>query len=436
MGGFTARIPSRVFAARDVCRSLDLSHKELRRVANRLWYHRSEIGYGDLSRISVKLKTLPGVSKALTNENVIRLLHEENIATKFIVPEDEKTEVFNMVKKTKEFMKNLAQAKDTDEIWRIFGQIITETGIGSGCGVYAINSAGEIQDRGRLGFKGPSRYHDWTPPKGEKAQIIFIYDVIAKSHERLTGPAKVEYIRMLKEMKFWHLQDREKWPELGLDKTILLKALDASGLNKLNSGFLGLFLNSKAGSLVEGMIGTVNEKLCLTDDLIDVYCGEAYKKFLEKENIIDQSEKDEFQKTYGSILEKIKATAKEALYKAFVDIERCNRSRNFLKSRGMNELSQIINDGEEQRSFSIFTQSVHNYTEALEDIEGDKNRLKLTAEKGVPKRIKENFYYLVTGTDLNPIALVLANKHEENIKTGESRRIFEGEEGNKKLLIS
>ena len=115
MGGFTARIPSRVFAARDVCRSLNLNHKQLKKVANRLWYHRSEIGYEDMSGISVKLKTLTGVSKALTNENIIRLLHEEDISTKFNMSADEKAEGFSLVRKTKKIMMNLAQAKDTEE---------------------------------------------------------------------------------------------------------------------------------------------------------------------------------------------------------------------------------------------------------------------------------------------------------------------------------
>ena len=210
MGGFTARIPSGVFAARDVCRSLDLNHKELRRVANRLWYHRNEIRVRNLSRISLKLKTLPAIPKALTNENIICLLHEEDISSKFIMSADEKAEGFNLVQKTKEIMKNLAKAKNTDEIWRIFGQIITETGIGSGCGVYAINSAGEIQNRGRLGIEGTSRYHDWTLPKGEKAQKIYIYNVIADSYNRPTGGAKVQDRNMLRDLRIWHILNREE----------------------------------------------------------------------------------------------------------------------------------------------------------------------------------------------------------------------------------
>ena len=439
MGGFNVRIPSRVFAARDVCRSLDLRHKELRRVANRLWYHRSEIGDGDLSGISVKLKTLPGVSKSLTNENVIRLLHEGNIETKFNVPADEKTEGIKIVQKTKEIMKNLVKAKDTDEIWNIFGQIITETGIGSGCGVYAINASGEIQNRGRLGIEGASRYHVWALPKGEKAQKIYIYNIMAEKCSRITGQAKVEYRNMLRELRFWHILDREEWPEYGLNRDVLKRALDECGLNKLSTGLLstglmGLFNNAKVNTLIKQLIGTVNAKLCLTEDQIDDHCGRAYKEFLAQENAADKESMDELEKAYLSTIEKIKAIAKESVVKAFKDEERVAISRNYLHRQGLNELFKILNEVEEY-SLSIFKQTLHNYAEAIEDIDGDKGRYNLKSDQGLPECIRENFYYLISDTGQNPIALVLANNHEELIKTGKVKYLFEGEEGKKELLV-
>ena len=383
MGGVTTRMPSTAFAARDVCRSFSLNIKQLRRVANRLWNHRNEIGYGDFSTISTKMKKIPGMPIKLSVGNISRVLNEENIALKLSLTNGEIDRAARRAIEfeTKEIMKDLATAPDTNKIWSVIAKIITKTGIGSGCGVYEINQYGEIQSKERIGFIGPSRYYDWSVPKGEKAQIIFIFNAIAENYERLTGQDKIESKKVLKDMKFWHIQKRDEWPEFGLNRTVLINALEASGLNKLNSGFSGMFKSKKTTSLIETLTSTINEKLCLNDDLIDLYCGNAFKKFMETQTFSEPGEEAEIQKAYPMVLEKIKTVAKEALCKAFTDQERLNNSNNFLSSRGMKQLFLIINEGEGRRALNIFKQTVHNFTEALEDIEGDKERLEMTAEK-------------------------------------------------------
>lgn len=399
----------------------------VRKTGNLFEEHRKEVIKGNVGNLAEALRMVRGMPPKITEQEIVSILDKGEILSKMALRagDAEGLDKGEIVSTTKDIMKKLAEAKNIDEIWKVFGEIITKTGIGSGCGTYAINHAGEIQNRGRIGLEGSSRYHDWHLPKGEKAQIIYIYNVIAASYERTTGTNKTEYKNILKELMFWHIIGRDRWPEYGLNRKVLLRALDESGLNKLNSGFSVLFKSSKANDLIENIVRTVNEKLCLNDDLIDEYCGETFRKFIAAEKIVDKEEAEELETTYVSITNKVKNIAKEAIVRAFKDPERSRTSYDFWNKRGIKEMALRINESEDQ-SLKIFVQTLHNYCEALDDIEGDKQRLRMARDKGVPELINENFYYLVTDTNLRPIALVLANKHEESIKTGRIKRLFDG----------
>lgn len=131
-----------------------------------------------------------------------------------------------------EIMRKLVSAKDTDGIWAVFGDIAKESGIGSGGAVYEINERLEIRGRGRFGLVGSTRYSDWTVPKGEKAQIIDIYNFVAQNCKKTNGGATEKDTSMLKSLRFWRIKNREEWPEYGLNRQILSKIKDERTLRE------------------------------------------------------------------------------------------------------------------------------------------------------------------------------------------------------------
>jgi len=364
MSGPSSKISSSVFAARDVCRALELRSNKLSRVARQLWNRRIEIKSSDYSKISVELARVPGMPKMLSNDNIIRLLNEENLASK-LAGNIDKTDISSKLLNINNILKKLPVAKDTSEIWNIYAGIITGI-MGTGGAVYAINDQGEIENRGRPGLVGGSRYTNWMKPKGEKAQMIYIFDVVTKLRNASTGQMKDEYEKILKFLRFWHIEDRRVWPMFGLDRDILQQALDDSGSDQLEAGI--------------------------------------YKPIADK-----------------------------VIQNAFANKKRIENSENYLKERGMAELFRIINKGDD--SFAIFKQTMCNYAEALQDIEGDKQRLSEQKSYPIPEDcLKENVYYLIHDSNFKNVALVLANRHEESINAGIKRRLFPSVDKKEDLL--
>lgn len=135
-------------------------------------------------------------------------------------------------KRIAKITENLVKAGNVEQIWKIFGDVTTETGIGSGAGVYEIDQWGQIHTRGRSGLEGDSRYLNWAEPMGEKKQLLYMYDIVHCRWEKQTGESKAEYGRMLDRLKFWHIENREEWPEYGLNRQILSRIVDDQSLRE------------------------------------------------------------------------------------------------------------------------------------------------------------------------------------------------------------
>ena len=70
-----------------------------------------------------------------------------------------------------------------------------------------------------------------------------------------------------------------------------MRILDECRIDEVNTGALGKFL-----------VGTVKEKLCLTDDLIDEFCGKAFADYLITKNIVAENEKERLKKSLSITL--------------------------------------------------------------------------------------------------------------------------------------
>ncbi len=339
--------------ARTTCNILGIPEKRAPYLTRRIYKYTSTSGLIRKDRLAqaaeIIKKENPAISKKATTDQIQQVLRWFELVSPKGVSSGRIDE-----KRITKITENLVKAGNVDQIWMIFGDVTTETGIGSGAGVYEIDQWGQIHTRGRSGLKGDSRYHNWAEPMGEKKQLLYIYDVVCGKWEKQTGDLKAEYGRILEYLKFWHIENREEWPEYGLNRQILSKIADDRSLRE-----------------------------------------------------------------------------------AFTDKGRIQASRIFLESCGMGELSRIIN-ADNELSFSIFKQTVHNYVDALKDIERDKERLKSLTEHGTaeeinPEQIQENFYQLVPGSNRKPLALFLANNHEKLIKGKKIERLF-GQNNEKKTL--
>ncbi|MFC1766942.1 GGDEF domain-containing protein [Candidatus Margulisiibacteriota bacterium] len=382
-----------------------------------------------LPRFSQSLINLAGVSdcavKGITGERIEEIFTDNDLVY---------TDSFEVMQQAKELMRDIVKAATVQNIWGIVGRSITKMGVSSGVRGYAINSEnGEMQCRVSDGIKGGSRHDNtWKAPRGEKAQLSFINDHVGGICRRITSAAKRDFLELRRKIGVWHIEDREKWPEYGLTREIVAKSLMASGIDKVRPKKILSTMTPLAKELIQNLVDMETDNLYFGDDLVEARGQKVYAKFMRKNKakIKDQNTRAELKLVYRSTIDRIKGVTKEAARTLHNDPERIQLCRETLKERRMGDLGRVVND-----DLSVFERTLINYSAALDDIELDKKRYGIKTA-GVPDFLRENFYYIISDANFRPIALVLANDHEELIANRRSKRLFEGNKQKRNLLIN
>jgi len=371
-----------------------------------------------------------------------------------------------MLIQARELMQSIARAScsdDPEKVWEVIYRSISKL-VSSEIRIYEFDPiTGKMKHKEIRGVKSyPSRYSDWRMPEGEKRWNPYLIKLLSNQAASLSGEAKARYMELIKRLRFNNIEDREITGEsgeggkecdiAGLNKRTLAKALEENGLSESwFADLVGSILNSRAHRLRIALYGAQMERLCFTDEVLYSECVPILNKFLIDEGLlpkgspvallltlVNSHEKDIFEENlralipndqsnaaairkmisdFISIMKDIKKISDKAIESLHINQERRDASKRRLEKLDMTELDRFINGVE---SIGVFRELVSIYSEALKDLRGDMQRLKMND----PKKLENCNITLTDPVTGEPVAFIVANNHERSIEAGKHIPIF------------
>ena len=305
-----------------------------------------------------------------------------------------------------QLMQSLASADELKKVYEVICDTIIKLKIASGAAVYRVRKAGKGTGyvlkcvMRKMGENIISRYFEYKEPKGEKAQIVYVHEVLKKEIDVLDSPFRQDNIQKQDRMKSWHIVNRREWLEWGMTGDILIKISEALTNKGIDALITLAGSNQSAQDLARDLIEMEKNERYLVDEQIDARGAEILKAHLSAVKKGSEDEEAILKKTYDAVIEGIKGIRREVSAEVFSAAETIAlKWANENKNRDYSSLFTQV----------VFEHTVRHYIEALQDIENDLKQLRGKDPKCTFEDIKENFYYVVVDTEYAPIALVLAN---------------------------